>query len=180
MDLTERTLDSRIIYEGHIITLRLDTARMPDGASAPREVAHHPGGVAILPLDDDGNVTLVEQFRYPLGRVITEIPAGKLEPGEDPRKAALRELEEEVGLIPDTLTSLGEIWTSPGFCDETIYLYLATGLRPGTVHPDDDEFLRIRTLPLPELLRLINDNSLRDGKTVAAALKTAALLARGE
>ena len=115
MELLEKTLSSEIKFKGRIVTLRLDEAELPNGRKASREMVEHPGGVVILPLYEDGTVTLVRQFRYPFQKVIAELPAGKLEYGEDHRLAALRELSEEVGAVPDELTYLGCIYTSPGF-----------------------------------------------------------------
>lgn len=171
MDLEEKTLTRDILYEGKFLRLRRDAVRLPNGAQAVREVVEHPGAVAVLPLDGAGNAILVEQFRYPIGRVLTEIPAGKLEPGEDPRACALRELEEETGLTPDSLEPMGSLYISPGFCDEVIHLYLASGLRQGDAHPDEDEFLNRRTVPFSKLVRAVLNDEIRDAKTVAAVLR---------
>jgi len=172
MQLTEKTISSSVVYEGIIVRVRTDEAELPSGKTANREVVEHPGGVAILPLDDACNVIAVEQYRYPMGKVLLEVPAGKLERGEDPRLCALRELEEETGLIPDELTYLGCLYLSPGFCDEVLHLYLARGLRQGTRHPDEDEFLEVRKVPFGILVEAIMNDELRDAKTVAAVLKT--------
>ncbi|MPM43146.1 Methanol dehydrogenase activator [bioreactor metagenome] len=171
MDLEEKTLERDIIYQGKFLRLRRDAVSLPNGTRALREVVEHPGAVAVLPLDEAGNVILVEQYRHPLEQVLLEIPAGKLEPGEEPRLCALRELEEETGLVPDTLEGLGSLYISPGFCNEVIHLYLARGLRPGTAHPDEDEFLNRRVLPFSELARAVMQDEVRDAKTVAAVLK---------
>ena len=128
MDLTERTIESKTMFQGRIITVLLDTAGLPDGGTAQREVVLHPGGVAILALDEADNVALVRQYRYPLHGLLLELPAGKLDPGEDHRPAALRELSEETGLEAGELTYLGHIYASPGFCDEALHMYLARDL----------------------------------------------------
>lgn len=128
MDLTERTLESRSIFEGKIVTLLVDQAELPDGKQASREVVLHPGGVAVLPLDEKGNVTLVQQYRYPFHQIILELPAGKLDAGEPHETAARRELSEETGLEAEELTYLGCLLASPGFCNERLHLYLARGL----------------------------------------------------
>jgi ADP-ribose pyrophosphatase len=178
MDLTEHTLSSETIYRGRVATLTVDQARLPNGASATREVVRHPKGVAVLALDEADRVVLVEQYRYPIGRTLVEIPAGKLEPGEDPRTGALRELSEEAGVEPEELIDLGSLYVSPGFCDEEIYLYLARGLRQVACHPDEDEFLDVSWMPLDRLVEQVMAGQVRDGKTVAAALKAKAWLGR--
>lgn len=176
MELMEQTLSSRTVFEGKIITVKLDKALLPNGAQASREVVEHPGGVCILALQEDGTVPLVRQFRYPLGDVMLELPAGKLEYGEQPRPAAIRELGEEVGLEPGRLTDLGFLYVSPGFCTERLYLYLAQDVKQVPVHPDEDEFLDIVHLPFGELVDMVMSGQITDGKTVAAVLKTKVLL----
>lgn len=178
MDLIETKLDSAPRFRGVIVDVRTDTVRLPNGRTAAREVVTHPGGVAILPLTDDGRAILVRQFRYCVGRVLLEVPAGKLEPGEDPRPAALRELEEEVGMIPDRLEYLGGLYVSPGISTEVIHLYLATGLRRGRRHPDEDEFLHVETLPFPDLLERVMRGEVPDAKTAALVMKTQLLRER--
>ncbi|MBO5918298.1 MAG: NUDIX hydrolase [Oscillospiraceae bacterium] len=176
MELMEQTLSSRTVFEGKIITVKVDKAMLPNGAEASREVVEHPGGVCILALQEDGTVPLVRQFRYPLGDVMLELPAGKLEYGEQPRPAAIRELGEEVGLEPGRLTDLGFLYVSPGFCTERLYLYLAQDVKQVPVHPDEDEFLDIVHLPFGELVDMVMSGQITDGKTVAAVLKTKVLL----
>lgn len=176
MDLTENKLSSELHYTGRIVTVRTDTVTLPGGGQGFREIVSHPGGVAIVPLDENGNVYMVRQYRYAFSDVLLEIPAGKLERGEIPRDAALRELEEEVGVVPDRLTELGVILPSPGFCEEVLHLYLATGLKKTACHPDPDEFLEIDLVPLKKLVGMIADNAITDGKTVAGLLKTKLLL----
>ena len=176
MELMEQTLSSRTVFEGKIITVKVDKALLPNGAEASREVVEHPGGVCILALQEDGTVPLVRQFRYPLGDVMLELPAGKLEYGEQPRPAAIRELGEEVGLEPGQLTDLGFIYVSPGFCTERLYMYLARDVQQGPVHPDEDEFLDIVHLPFGELVDMVMSGQITDGKTVATVLKTKVLL----
>ncbi len=176
MELTEKTVSSRSVFKGIIVDLRVDHVRLPNGRSAKREVVSHPGGVCVVPYHDDGTVTVVRQFRYPFGQVVTEIPAGKLERGEDHRLAGIRELEEETGLTADTFTYLGQMLVSPGFSDEIIHIYLAQGLHQGTWHPDPDEFLEYQRLPFQELMGQVMRGELQDAKTVAGLLKTKVLL----
>ena len=169
--LTEHTVSRSTAFSGRLLHLRVDEARLPDGTTATREVVEHPGGVGVLALTEQGEVLLVRQFRYPYGEILTEIPAGKREPGEDPLVTGQRELAEETGLRADHFTSLGTLYPTPGYCDEVIYLYLATGLHPTEAHPDADEFLEVERMPLADLVRLVLDNQIPDAKTQAAVLK---------
>ena len=176
MELLEKRVSGQTVFEGKIITVKLDKALLPNGAQASREVVEHPGGVCILALQEDGTVPLVRQFRYPLGDVLLELPAGKLEYGEEPRPAAIRELGEEVGLEPGEMTELGYIHVSPGFCTEKLYMYLARDVKEVPVHPDEDEFLDIVYLPFDQLVERVMSGEITDGKTVATVLKTKVLL----
>lgn len=171
MELTEKNIDSREIFKGRIIRVRLDTVRLPNGKEGIREVVEHPGGVAILAIDSEDRVLLVRQYRYPFERVMTEVPAGKREPGEPPFITAQRELQEEVGATADTWTELGTLIPSPGCYGETLYLYMAQDLHFGVTHPDEDEFLGPLRVPLDEAVRQCMDGTLTDAKTVAAILK---------
>ena len=172
MELYEKTVESQVLFSGKIITVRLDKAQLPNGRVVSREVAEHPGGVAILPLYDDGTVSLVRQFRYPFQKVVAELPAGKLEKGEDHRLAALRELEEEVGASCGKLTYLGCLYLSPGFSTEVLHMYLAQDLRQGESHPDEDEFLEAGRVPFQALFRQVMQGEIQDAKTVALVLKS--------
>lgn len=176
MELWEKTVESEVKYEGVIVRVRMDRAELPNGRLAPREVVEHPGGVAVLPLTDEGKVLCVRQFRYPFGQVLLEVPAGKLEWQEEHRGAALRELKEEVGAVPERLDYLGKIYPSPGYSAEVLHLYLARGLTRGEACPDEDEFLNIEELPLEELVAQVMAGELPDAKTVAAVMMTQQLL----
>lgn len=176
MELYERKLKSTIVYDGVIVRVKLDTAELPNGKHASREVVEHPGGVAVLPVDSDGRVTLVRQFRYPFQKVLLEAPAGKLERGEDHRLCGARELEEETGMTADELVYLGVLYLSPGYSDEVLHLYLARGLHQGACHPDEDEFLALERMPFARLLELVMADEIHDAKTVAVALKAKAYL----
>ena len=170
MDMTEKTLASREVYRGRIIRVREDTVLLPNGKEGRREVVEHPGGVGILALDGD-DVLLVRQYRYAFSRVLTEIPAGKREPGEEPSVTARRELKEEIGAEAGRWTELGALIASPGCYGETLYLYMAEDLTFGETHPDEDEFLEVLRVPFEETVRQCMDGTLTDAKTVAAVLK---------
>ena len=177
MDLTEKMVSSQTIFEGKIIKVTLDQARLPDGSLAAREVVYHPGGVAVLALDGDGCVLTVTQYRYPFGRTLLEIPAGKLDsPDEDPYEAGLRELREETGAVPGVYEPLGRILPSPGCYGETLHLYLARDLQMAEQHLDADEFLNVERIPFGEMVRRCLDGEIEDAKTVVAVLKAKALL----
>lgn len=176
MELYEKTLEQISKFEGRVIHVHVDTVELPNGCTSTREIVNHPGGVGILALDEDNNVLVVRQFRYAFGRTLLEIPAGKLERGEDPYQAAMRELREETGAICDKLTSLGELYPTPGYCDEIIRLYLARDLRWGEMHLDEDEFLTVGRVPFQELVDQILAGEIRDAKTCAAILKAKLLL----
>ena len=178
MDLTERQLSRETIYEGKILHIYRDDVLLPNGRTSVREVAEHPGGVAIVALDENDNVLTVKQYRYAFQTVLEEIPAGKLERGEDPAAAARRELSEETGASCETLTPLGEILASPGGFTEVLHLYMATGLTFGSQHPDEDEFINFERVPFDALLDRCLSGELRDGKTVAGVLKVYALRTR--
>lgn len=168
MRLEEKTVRKNYIYQGKIVNLRCDDAELPDGKPCKREIVEHPGGACVLCIED-GNVVLVRQFRYAYGEELLEIPAGKLERGEDPMLAAKRELEEETGLVAD-LVPLTVLYPTPGYSNEKIYLYAAKNVRTGTKHPDEDEFLDVVKLPVETVLGLIESGAIRDGKTIVALL----------
>ena len=176
MDLNERRLRSETIFDGKIIKVKKDQAELPGGGQAVREVVEHPGGVCVLALDEDGSVALVRQFRYPIQQQLLELPAGKLEYGEDHYAAAVRELSEETGLEAEEWTYLGYMLPTPGYCTERIHMYLARKLKRKKQHLDADEFLDVLTVPFETLAEQVMDNTITDGKTVAATLKTKILL----
>ena len=171
MRLYEERLSRETIYEGKIIDLYKDQVELENGKTATREVVHHPGGVTVLALREDGAAYVVRQFRYPFHEVLTELPAGKLEPGEDPLEAAKRELEEEVGVTASHWESLGHLLPTVAYVDEVIHMYLATGLERSKQHLDEDDFLEAEPVALEELVRQILADQIRDAKTQAAVLK---------
>ena len=171
MELKEKTVSSQTAYEGIIVNIRRDKAELIDGRITNREVVEHPGGVCVFALDREEKVILVRQFRYPMGEVVLELPAGKLEKGEDPSDSGLRELAEETGLIPRTYLPMGVSYSSPGIMTEKIHYFFATDLEQGPVHPDDGEFLEVVRMPLEELKDLARRGELKDAKTVVALFK---------
>lgn len=176
MDLVEQTLSSEKIFDGRILHVRLDTVRLPNGESAAREVVDHPGGVCVLALDEENRALLVSQFRYPYKKVLRELPAGKLEYGENPEEAAIRELKEETGAVAGEFRSLGELYPSPGYCGEIIRMYLARELTFGQAHLDKDEFLNLERVPFGRLVEQALSGEIKDAKTIAAVLKAKLLL----
>lgn len=167
-DLYEKTLASKTIYEGKIITVKVDDVLLPNGKQGKREIVHHQGAVAVLALTEENKMVAVRQFRKPLEATIVEIPAGKLERGEEPLECAKRELWEETGYTAQSFTLISSFYTSPGFADELIHLYLATGLQEGEQKPDEDEFVEVMLLSLQEAQELHRQGMIKDAKTVLA------------
>ena len=181
MEIKETTVSSETIYDGKIIKVIKDTVTLPDGNTALREVVEHPGGVGVLPIDKNGDILLVEQFRYPYKEATLEIPAGKRNSrSEDPLECGKRELSEETGAEADKFTFLGELYPTPGYCGEIIYIFAATGLTFGEMHTDEDEFLNVKRIPFSKALEDIMNGEIKDSKTQVAILKAKILLERGE
>ncbi|MCQ2437731.1 MAG: NUDIX hydrolase [Clostridia bacterium] len=175
--LMEKTVDSEKIFDGKILHIEVLTNELPNGVKSTREIVRHIGAAAVVPVDDEGNVYLVRQFRAPFGRVLTEIPAGKLDAkNEDPLAAAKRELKEETGMTASDWQLLNVLYTTVGFSDEKISIYLARGLSYGETDPDDDEFLGLVKMPYEEALQMVMNNELHDSKTVCGLLMTGAYI----
>ena len=172
----EQTQEVQGIFSGRIIDVHNDKVMLVDGDIADREVVDHPGGVGIIGLTDENEILLVRQFRYPYKETIYEIPAGKLEKGEDPRQAGIREFSEECGAKAEVFESLGEIYPSPGYCGEIIRLFYAKGISYGEQHLDDDEFLDVIKMPIKEVITKIMTNEIKDAKTIAAIFKLKELM----
>jgi ADP-ribose pyrophosphatase len=168
--LEEKTIKSAKIFSGRVISLQVDDVELPNGKTSTREIIKHPGAVAILPITEDGKIVMVEQYRKALERTLVEIPAGKLEKGEDPESSARRELEEETGYVCTNLDWLISFYTSPGFADEIVHVYLATGLskKEDAAGLDEDEFVNIVELSLSEAKQHIEDKKIYDAKTAYA------------
>ena len=177
MELFERKLNSRQIFDGIVVKLFVDDVELPDGKKAIREIVRHPGAVCVIPIDSDDNVIMIKQFRYPFSEVLLEVPAGKLEPGEDPLEAVKRELEEESGVVADNVEYIGPMYTTVAILDEKIHMYLATGLTYKNAHPDDGEFLEVEKIPLKTLVEMAMDGKIPDAKTQIAILKAEKILA---
>ncbi len=178
MHLGEKTLTSEQKFDGKIVKLFVDTAELENGDTATREVIKHPGGVCVVALDKEENVLFVRQFRYPHQKVLLEIPAGKLEYGEDHRACGLRELKEETGCTCDSFEYLGCLIPTPAYDTEIIHMYLARGLHYGSQKLDADEFLDVEKIPLEKAAEMIMNNEIGDAKTQVAILKTKQLLAK--
>ena len=166
-DLTERRLASRLVYDGKLLKVRSDTVRLPDGGEAVREYVVHPGAVAVLAVTDSGELVMERQFRYPLGRDMIEVPAGKIDPGEDPLATAKRELREETGYTASEWAHVATINIAIAYSDEHIEIYLAKGLKQEKAKLDDEEFLEVFTLPLATALAWVREGRITDSKTVS-------------
>lgn len=166
----EKVLDSKVLYEGRVVTLALQTVELPNGRTSSREIIRHRGAVAILPLHEDGRITLIRQYRLAAGNTLWEIPAGTLEPGEDPRDCAIRELQEEAGLRPGKLVRLGGVFPAPGYSSEYIHLFVATDLTPSVLQGDDDESIETVVVPLDEALAMVERGEIENAMAVIALL----------
>lgn len=176
MSHSEQMCNTETIYQGRIITVTRDTVKLEDGSTSCREVVHHHGAAAVVPINQKGEVYLVRQYRYPMGQELWEIPAGKIDPGEEPLTAAIRELEEECGLTAEVIRELHPIYPSVGYDTEVIYIYLATELHRTEAHLDEGEFLDVKAFPIDKLVEMVMAGQLRDAKTVAGILKAKIIL----
>ena len=171
MDFFEKQIETTTLFRGLIVNVRRDLAELQNGAKVPREVVEHPGGVGIVPLTADKKVLMVRQYRYPVEEVLLEIPAGKLDDGEQPLECAVRELSEETGHTAGKFIDLGAIYPSPGFCRETLYVYLALDLEKGEMHLDENELLSVEPVEIDVLIDMIMENKLPDAKSVIGIMK---------
>jgi ADP-ribose pyrophosphatase len=171
MEFEEKTLKSDVVFDGKVMTVLKDEIELSDGYRSFREVVVHNGGVVVVALKDENTILLVKQFRYPLKSVCLELPAGKLELNEDPDEACKRELEEETGYKAKKWKSLGYINTSPGFCTEKLYLYLASDLEFVGEHPDEGEIIKTYEYPKSQVLEMINNGTINDSKTICAIFR---------
>ena len=180
MQLTEKTLSSKDIFNGKILHVIHDEVELEDGSRALREVVRHPGGVCVAAINDDNNMLFVRQFRYPYGEVVLELPAGKLEKGSTPLENGKRELLEETGAVGYSYVSLGQVYPSPGYTDEISHLYACRVKAVGDAMPDEGEFLNVEKIPVIKAAEMVLNNRVFDAKTQIAVLKAAALWQGGK
>jgi len=166
----EKTLSSRLIYEGRAVKLRVDTVRLPNGRETSREIVEHSDCVAIVAIDEKDNVLLVKQFRQPVEKALLEIPAGGIEPGEDPVTTVRRELREETGYLPRKVERFGGFYSAPGYCTEYLHLYLATDLIPSPLSAEDTENIRLIRVSITQIPSLVTSGSICDAKSIAGLL----------
>lgn len=169
MNYEEKTMKTEKIYEGKILNLRIDTVELPDKKYSKREIVEHPGAVAIVALTEENEIVLVKQYRKAVERVLLEVPAGKLEIGEEPKETAIRELKEETGFKSNRIEYLLEFYSSPGFSNEKIYLFLADGLVEGEAQPEKDEYIEVTKVKLDDLIDKIFKGEILDSKTIVGA-----------
>lgn len=170
MGYEEKTMKTEKIYEGKILSLRIDTVELPDKKYSKREIVEHPGAVAVVPITDEGDIILVKQYRKAVERELLEIPAGKLEINEEPKECVARELKEETGYTSSNIDYVFEFYTSPGFSNEKMYLFVATDLKEGEAEPETDEYIEIQKYKIAELLDMVKKGEISDSKTIIGIL----------
>ncbi len=168
--LEEKGIVSQMEFDGNIMKVKKDEVELPDGSRSKREIVEHPGGVTILPITPAGNISLIEQYRYAAGEVLLELPAGRLEPGEDPEECGRRELKEETGYIAENLEHLFSFYTTPGYSTECLHLYLAENLQKGEQELDEGEFVRMTEIEPNEIKDLVFSGRIKDSKTAVGLL----------
>lgn len=171
MNFDEKTLSVNEIFNGKIISLHVDEIELPNGEKSIREIVEHSGGVCVAAMTDENELFFVRQYRYPYRRVLLELPAGKLEKGEDPLEAGLRELEEECGVTADKVISMGTVYPTVAYCSEVIHLFAAKGLHKTHQHLDEDEFLDIERIKLEDAVAMVMNGEISDSKTTILVLK---------
>jgi ADP-ribose pyrophosphatase len=178
MEYREKTISKEEVYQGSIIRVERQTVELPDGRKASRDIIRNAGASAVVPITEDRCIIMVTQFRKPIETTSLEIPAGKLDEGEDPLHCAARELEEETGYKAEKIEKILTLHPAPAFADEMLHIYKATGLTPGTSRPDEDEFITAQKYRIEDVLKMIEDGTIKDAKTIAGVLYCARLLER--
>ena len=173
----EKTISSQLVYDGRAVKLRVDTVSTPDGRETTREIVEHSDCIAVVAIDADGNVLLVNQFRKAVEKELLEIPAGGIEDGEDPVTTVRREMQEETGYLPQKVERLGGFYSTPGYCTEYLHLYLATDLTPSPLYAEDTESIKLVRVPISQIPGLIASGSICDAKSIAGLLIYSSLLA---
>ena len=168
--MTEEALSSKVVYSGHILKLRIDQVRLPDGSQSSREIVEHGNAVAIVAVDADDNILLVKQYRRAAEKDLLEVPAGCVDPGEEPDATVIREMQEETGYRPNRIKRLGGFYSAPGFCTEYLHLYLATELTPDRLHAEDSDSIELVRVPPDEVEGLIDSGAICDAKSIAGLL----------
>jgi len=166
----EKTLSSQLIFSGRAVNLRVDTVEMPSGRQSTREIVEHSDCIAVIPIDEEDNVLLVRQYRKPIEKELLEIPAGGIDPGEDPDATVRRELREEIGYLPNRIERLGGFYSTPGYCTEYLHLYLATDLTSSPLQAEDTEGITVVRVPISEIPSLIASGTIHDAKSIAGLL----------
>jgi ADP-ribose pyrophosphatase len=169
--LPERTISSEQIYSGRAVKLRVDTIEKPNGKKTIREIVEHADCVAVVVLDEENNVVMVRQLREAVGKTLLEIPAGGIDAGEEPVESVRRELQEEIGLLPHKIEKIGGFYSTPGYCTEYLYLYLATELKPSRLEAEDTASIEVVRVPLAQIPALIASGEICDAKSIAGLLK---------
>jgi len=168
--MPEEVISSKTVFKGDILNVRIDEIRLPDGSTTTREIVEHGDAVAVVPIDNDGNILLVKQYRRAAGRDLLEIPAGGIEPGENPEETVRRELQEEIGYLPKKISGMGGFYASPGYNVEYLYLYLATDLVPAKLHAEDTDSIEVVPVPLKKITDYIKAGKICDAKSIAGIL----------
>jgi ADP-ribose pyrophosphatase len=163
----EKTLSSKRVYQGRAVGLRVDEVEKPSGRRTTREIVEHADSVAVIPIDNEGNILLVRQFRQATGKVLLEIPAGGINPGESLEEAVCREMREEIGFLPKEIKKIGGFYLSPGYSTEYLHLYMAKDLEPSRLHAEDTENIDIIAIPIPQIPHLIASEEIQDAKSIA-------------
>lgn len=176
--LSEKTISSKLVYQGKILNLRVDKVLLPNGKESGREVVEFSGAVAVVALTTDQKVLLVKQYRYPVAEVLLEVPAGKMDPDENPEACARRELQEETGYTAESMVKLCEFYTTPGFTTELMHVFLAQGLTSGEQNPDEDEFVKLEIVTFIDALKMIFEGKIKDGKSIAGLLAAQAAVSQ--